>query len=811
MSLPPKARFAELAIDRPLDGLFTYKIPDGMDLQIGHAVLVPFGRTKATGYVIGLRDTTDFPRTKRISRLLDQTPAFDESMLPFFQWISNYYLSGLGEVISTALPKSYKAKSIRCHLPTEAGINALAHSEVTVTTQAQVLREIIAAPGRTIKGLCRRLDKELDSQQVMNAATALIKKGWAQIDEKESGGPRSMIQTVHLIASKDQALEQRGARQLAAINALLAVGGTMDVIDLVRQEGPTIRSALKRLEKKQLVSFSHREDRTGADFKTLPASSKPHPPNDQQQKALDAICSGEARPYLLHGVTGAGKTEIYLQAAQHYLNQGKQALILVPEIALTPLLIGRFRARFGNRVAALHSGLKSTERLQEWRKIRAGEASIAVGARSALFAPFANLGLIVVDEEHDDSYKQGDGVRYNARDLAVVRGKLDQCPVVLGSATPSVETWHNAQSGKYKLLRITKRATSKPVPNIKLIDMRGQPPSRIIHPQVELAIRGALKKGGKAIVLYNRRGYAPVVECAGCGGHFECPSCGVSLVLHKKSHKLSCHYCGFYQNYSPDCPQCNTRFDIIGYGSERVEEELQTLFPSAGISRMDADTTASRGAHHRILEGFRSGQSNLLVGTQLVAKGHDFPNVTLAAVVGVDHILTLPDFRSAERTYALVTQLAGRAGRGDKAGKVLVQTRHPDHFVFRLLSSTDLPDPGTVFYQQESRQRKILKYPPDSKLMLVRMEGENREKVQRAASQFGKKLRSMAHGTDIAVLGPVSAPMSKLVGRWRFQIIIRGQNVMHFMHWLKSARPILRSSNHHGVRISLDMDPRNLL
>ena len=489
---------------------------------------------------------------------------------------------------------------------------------------------------------------------------------------------------------------------------------------------------------------------------------------------------------------------------------GKQTLILVPEIALTPLLIGRVKARFGEQVATLHSGLRATERLQEWRRIRAGEIQVAVGARSALFAPFTNLGLIIVDEEHDDSYKQGEGVRYNARDLAVLRGKLTSCPVVLGSATPSLESWYNANEGRYSLLRMASRATPKALPEIEMVDMRGHPPTQIISKELENALKQCFQRKEKAIVLYNRRGYAPVVECPGCGGHYQCPSCGINLVLHRKSHRLSCHYCGFFRNFQSDCPQCGSCFDILGYGSERVEEELISLFPGVGILRMDADTVASRGAHHKILQRFQTEEASLLVGTQLVAKGHDFPDVTLAAVIGVDHILTLPDFRSAERTYALVTQLAGRAGRGKRAGKVLLQTRHPEHFVFRIACNQDLPDPGHIFYMQEIRQRKLLKYPPYSRIILVKIEGADREKTRNSANILAKKLRAIKK-REIDMMGPVLAPMSKLVGRWRFQLILRSQHIKIFRKWIEEAQSILRNGHQSGVRVNWDVDPRNLM
>ncbi|MEC7986055.1 MAG: primosomal protein N' [Myxococcota bacterium] len=802
-------KFAEIAVALPVDGLYTYKIPSNLSIEIGHTVMVPFGRQKVTGYVVGLLNETELTRVKNISRLLDPVPAFDQSILPFFKWIAKYYLSGLGEVISTALPKDYKIKSIRIYVPTETGIDALANQDITVPAQATLLREMIARSGRTEKSFVKFFHEELEPNVVRKALGSLVRSGWARIEEKEHGGVKGHVKTVELAMPKEK-VSLRGARMQAAFNQLIDAGGMMDVADLQAIEGPTIVSALKRLEKKGIVRFGKREDRSKAQVDTLPASGEKHPPNDQQARALEDICHKPPQTHLLHGVTGAGKTEVYLQAAEHFKKQKKQTLILVPEIALTPLLIGRVKARFGSSVAALHSGLRQSERLREWRRIRAGEVDVAVGARSALFAPFQNLGLIVVDEEHDDSYKQGDGVRYHARDLAVVRGAFEKCPVVLGSATPSIESWNNANEEKYNLIRINKRATPKPVPEINLIDMRGRPPIQIISPELQTALHECFESGGKAIVLFNRRGYAPTVECPGCGGNYKCPSCQISLVYHRKSHKLSCHYCHFHRNFQQNCPQCGTPFDVMGFGTERVEEELTSIFPERNILRMDADTVATKGAHHRILDQFRSPDSHLLIGTQLVAKGHDFPKVTLAAVVGVDHILTMPDFRSAERTYALVKQLAGRAGRGSEAGKVIVQTRHPEHFIFRLLGNTDLPDPSHVFYMQEVRQRKILKYPPNTRLVLLRIDGEDRAKVREQANQLAKTLRSRRI-SGIDILGPTLAPMSKLIGRWRFQMILRGQAISTFRSWLEQNRDLLRSSLKGGCRLSIDVDPRNLL
>ena len=806
-----KPRYAQIAVSLPLDGLYTYSIPAGMDLEVGHAVLVPFGNQRVSGYVIEFIEETHLSRVRAVGRILDPTPVFDARSIPFFRWIAKYYLSGLGEVIATALPRDYKGKSIRVYVATEEGVNALATEDLRSANQLSILREIIAKPNRTAKGLSRAYP-DLSLAQVTRLLDALCKKGLIRFEDKTKSGPKSKIKYAVLGIPENQFDQVKGARSIAAVNAIHDAGGEIEIEELARLEGPTIKGAVKRLVDKGFLAIIEREDRRSAEFKTLPASSQPHTLNDQQQAAYDAMCQNQTKVYLLHGVTGAGKTEVFLQAAQYYLDQGKQSLILVPEIALTPLLIGRVQARFGERVACLHSGLSNTERLREWRRIRAGEADIAVGARSALFAPFPNLGLIIVDEEHDDSYKQGDGVRYHARDMAVVRGKMEQCPVVLASATPSVESWFNAHHNRYELLRINKRATPKPVPKMSLIDMRGKPPTQIISPEVETALRETFQNGGSAIVLFNRRGYAPVVECPGCGHTFQCPSCGINLVLHRRSHKVTCHYCSFYQNFQENCQRCHTQMNIMGYGTERVEEELNRLFPTVGISRMDADTTATKGAHHRILEAFRTGKTQLLLGTQLVAKGHDFPNVTMSAVIGVDHILTLPDFRSAERTYALVTQLAGRAGRGSQAGHVLVQTRHPDHFVFKLLSAKHLEDRDHVFYQQEVYQRGVLNYPPASKLVLIRLESEDRDKVRAESGKIAGLLRQLSRNNQaITIMGPAMAPLSKLIGRYRVQILLRGSNVTIFRKWLQQVRHILLETNMSGVKMVIDVDPKNLL
>ena len=831
---PAPAPFAapalvEVAVALPLDGTYTYSVPRGLSLSVGHAVVVPMRGRQVSGYVVGLPTEQPSFAVKPVARLLDPEPVFDENQLTFFRWIADYYLSGLGEVIATALPSAYRGSSRRVFHPTPAGIDALAAEASDPTSPLRagrtasaslsaehltVLREVVARPGRARKGLERALHGELDADRVDRLLDALSRQGLVRVDEEEIRDLGGQVHTVSLAVPPEDAINVGGARMRGVLARLIEAGGTMDLPALVEAEGPGARDAVSRLTAKGVLTRGEREDRDPFMEPELDEDAGPPPAlNLEQQAALESILSEEPRTWLLHGVTGSGKTEVYLHAAARFLSTDRQVLVMVPEISLTPQLCSRFRARFGEAVAVLHSGLAPVARLREWRRIRAGEATVAVGARSALFAPFRHLGLVVVDEEHDDSYKQDEGVRYHARDLAVVLGRNHRAPVVLGTATPSMESWHNAAAGRYGLLRLRNRATPRAVPRIDLVDLCGRPPDLALAPELLTALQDAFNAGGKAIVLYNRRGYAPVVECPGCGGHYSCPSCGVGMVYHQNRQRLSCHYCGFFQPFTPLCPSCGGTFEVLGHGTERIAELLEREFPEVGVARMDADATSTRGSHHRILSDFRSGRVRLLVGTQLVAKGHDFPDVHVAAVVGVDHILMLPDFRSGERTFSLVTQLAGRAGRGEVAGRVLVQTRHADHFVFRLLAEGGPETDPDGFYTEESRQRRILSYPPFTRLVLLRAEGADREATIEVARALARQLRTEAdpRGHRVDILGPEPAAMPRLVGRWRFQIVLRGRDTGRFRAWLAAVRPLLFAPGKQNVRVIVDVDPRSLL
>lgn len=781
-------------------------------------MLVPFGpRGAITGYVIDREPDPDVPRDriKPVARLLDPKPAFDAAQLAFFRWVSDYYLAPLGMVIQTALPSTFQARTLNVLEPTDEGIDALTLHKAE-GDHAQVLREIVSRPGLTRKGVLRRLDGEVDRDAADRAIDALLRGSWIAWGEREMSETKGRITTVELSAPSMsealRALPRAGRRMRAVLDTLEQAGGPIDLRALVAAQGTSARDALKRLEAAGVVTQGERENH---DLLTeAPALGSAEPPvlNPDQTRALAALTAPDAAgAFLLWGVTGSGKTEVFLGAAQHALDHGRQVLVLVPEIGLTPQLVGRFRARFGDAVAVLHSGLTGAERLAQWRRIRAGQASVAVGARSALFAPFQQLGLVVVDEEHDDSYKQDEGVCYNARDLAVVLGRNHGCPVVLASATPSLESWQNAASGRYTRLELPKRATPRPVPQVELVDLTDLEPVEgkrpLLSPQVAHALTETFRAGGKAIVLYNRRGYATMVQCTDCGGTYECPSCGVTMTLHQRRRALDCHYCGYSVPYTGSCQACGSQnLQELGLGTEQVEERLAAYFPDIPIGRMDADTTTVRGAHQRILDGFRAGRTRLLVGTQIVAKGHDFPDVHTAVVLNADHSFRLPDFRAAERSFALLLQLAGRAGRGDVPGQVFVQTYKPNHYVLTHLH--DL----RAFYDRELELRRLLRYPPWTRLTLVRVDSTDRRAALQASRDLAstlKRLRTRDDGNE--VLGPAPAALARLVGRWRFQIILRGRQLSPYRRWLGACLQPLSDAARKGVRVSWDIDARSLM
>ncbi|MBN1335217.1 MAG: primosomal protein N' [Deltaproteobacteria bacterium] len=809
--------WVRVVLSGPVEGPYTYAVAPEMaagvpgGLRPGHALLVPLGTRSVTAWVVEVLDAPDVSedRVRPVERVLDPEPVADEAQLAFLRWVARYYLASLGEMLSTAMPAATKARTRRVWLPGPVASGALEAGDLP-EPRATVLREVVRHPGLTRDGILRRLSGEVTQLQVTTALRRMSLDGLVQGANREVGPGRDRVMRVRLAGPAPDPLP--GARMRQVVARLAEAGGEMDLPDLLDLEGPAARASVTRLAGRGVVILEEVERNDPVETGDLEGAAKePLPPTPAQAEALEALAQATRGTFLLYGVTGSGKTEVYLQAAARVIEAGRQVLVLVPEIGLTPQLVGRVRARFGDRVAVLHSGLTGRERLRGWRRVRRGEARVVVGARSALFAPFRDLGLVVVDEEHDDSYKQEDGVRYHARDMAVVRGTLAGCPVLLGTATPSTESLQNCSEGRYRLLKLADRVHGRPPPPVEVVDLWKEPRDAdgrtpLLSTALTEALTEALSSGGQAIILHNRRGWATVVRCTGCDSRYTCPSCGISLVLHRRQNQLMCHYCGFKTPFRADCPICGSPLEALGEGDERLEDVLRTRFPWAPVARMDADTTAARGAHGRILEAFRRGDTRILVGTQVVAKGHDFPHVSLAAAVGIDHVLTLPDFRSAERTCALLTQLAGRAGRGVLPGRVLVQTFHPDHFVFRTIHDFE------TFHAREATQRRTLGYPPFTRLVLVRVESVEQRAAHAVARQIAEGLEAARpEGRLVDVLGPVPAPLARLMGRWRYQVVLRGWRLGPFRAWLEPRADWIREHARAGVRVVLDVDPRSLM
>ena len=523
-----------------------------------------------------------------------------------------------------------------------------------------------------------------------------------------------------------------------------------------------------------------------------------------------ALRSATFRAFLLHGVTGSGKTEVYLKSIDACLALGRSALLLVPEIALTPAVAGQFFHRFGDRVAILHSAFHDAERAEQWRRIRAGQASVVVGTRSGVFAPVRNLGLVVVDEEHDGSYKQQETPRYHGRDVAVMRAQAAGAVVVLGSATPSLESRYNADRKKYTLLELPERIEQRPMPDVELIDMRQEfletRKQTTFSRRLVEAVRERLASGEQTMLLLNRRGFSSFVTCRSCGERMECINCSVTLTYHRRDRRMLCHYCNYAQKVPSVCQKCGSEhLHFIGVGSERVEEELHQNFPEARIARLDRDTVAGKRHFETILHGFRDGDFDILVGTQMIAKGHDIPNVTLVGIVSADIGLGMPDFRAAERTFQLLTQAAGRAGRGDRPGIVLIQTINPDHYAVRYASGQDYQG----FYEKELQFRRLMRYPPFSALANVLVRSEKQEDALAMSTELGRLLDPAPEG--LKVLGPAEAPVSKLKREYRYQLLIKAASRKRLNEILQQLRRFAHERKWNPTALVIDVDPLTLL
>ncbi len=625
------------------------------------------------------------------------------------------------------------------------------------------------------------------------------------------GGDKSSLAVLRepVYRASDLTEQPRGEKQRQLLEFIRQQGEVS--LSQLREGFPAPHAALSRLVELGFLLQSEQERRRD------PFLTEPLPEdqsltlNQEQATALSALSAaleaGGFAPFLLHGVTGSGKTEVYLRTVAEALERNRQSLVLVPEIALTPQLVARFRARFeqqGVGLAVLHSGLSDGERFDAWRAIVRDEVQIVIGARSAIFAPLPRLGLIIVDEEHEASYKQGEGFRYNARDLALVRGQQQNCPVLLGSATPSFASYYRSEQGSLTRLQLQARSHAGEMPQVELIDLTEQTPDGALANRLIEAVQQCLERREQALLLLNRRGFAPFLLCSDCGTSFHCPNCEITLTFHQRERQVRCHYCDYHEPPAESCPKCQgLNITPEGAGTERLEQELAELFPGARVARMDRDTTSRKGAHQKLVQKMMARQIDILVGTQMIAKGHDFPGVTLVGVLGADSILNLPDFRAAERSFSLLTQVAGRAGRACGGGQVLIQTYNPEHYALDCAARQDYAD----FYQQELPFRQELGYPPCGHLINLVLAGNTAGQVKGAAEQLAGRLTAAAG--PVEVLGPSPCPLARLRGKSRYQILLKSLErpaLRRLLGTLEEGRGRLPK----GVALTVDVDPLDM-
>jgi primosomal protein N' (replication factor Y) len=789
--------FCEVALPIPLDRTFTYAVNAGAMLQRGARVIVPFRNEKLVGVVMELHSKapTDF-EAKPIETVLDEEPLLSEHLLELAAWMAQYYLAPLGEVLRGMLPLTAEVRRTVYYRITDTGRDVLAGSfdgEATANPKrAAKGRTQLSAEDQDIehKVLVRLADGEAVKLSTLRTATAaslpllaaMVRKKWIARETATTERDARRLDRFAVLIPEAR-LPALTAKQQAILAELAACGGELPLSELQRTGSSP--STLQTLVRRGLVRIDERP--ASFSLSGLGHVNPNHALNELQMEALASITTATGfQPFLLHGVTGSGKTAVYLAAMQRILDRGMGAILLVPEIGLTPAAAAQLDATFGDRVALLHSALTPAERSEQWHRIRRGEAPIVVGTRSAIFAPVPNLGLILIDEEHDHSYKQEETPRYNARDVAVMRAKLANAPVVLGSATPSLESWQNSEAGKYKRITMAKRVSNRPLPPVELVDMRQEfqqtGKEQLFSRSLIAETQTALDRGEQAMILLNRRGYSFVAMCRACGEKLECQNCAISLTHHKPvdspdamasaGQRLECHYCGYRRTVPKRCPKCDSEhLYYLGAGSQQGEERLQEIFPSARIGRMDRDTVRGRHDMERLLARLHSGEINLLVGTQMIAKGHDIHGVTLVGVVGCDHALSMPDFRAAERVFQLMTQVSGRAGRGELPGRVVVQTYYPDHYAILAASAHDYAS----FVARELKYRRWMHYPPFGVLANLLIQSKRMEEAAGWSATLGKWFQKTAL-EGVRVLGPCAAPIARIKETYRFHMILKASS-----------------------------------
>ncbi len=806
-----KGPYVEVAVTLPVDGTYTYSVPPSLVAGAfpGMRVLVPFGRRRVSGYVLAQASENRLQAgIKPVIALLDREPLFPEALVPFFRWVADYYLHPVGEVIQTALPAGLSVKEVESCSLTVAGTAALESGALSSEHQ----RWLSAIQDSGAKGARSKALRETGLRH--ETLLELEMRGWVLRGIGFAGGRTGpkLARFAFRGPSRTQITGRAAAGPRGQVLDLVAAAGEVSLSEIERKI-PGAGRALRALEiSGHIGTREHTVYRDPFGEAILPDAA-PELTVEQARAtaAVRAALSAGFTAYLLTGVTGSGKTEVYLQLAAEVIGLGQTVLVLVPEIALISQMERRFRARFGETVAVLHSGLSPGERFDQWMRIKRGAARIVVGARSAVFAPLARPGLVIVDEEHDGSYKQESGLPYNARDLAVVRAKLCDSVALLGSATPSLQSLYNRQRGKFRGLTLSCRVADRPMPVIEVIDLRENRGrsgiGRFITPALEQAIGQTLERGEQSLLFLNRRGYAGFSICGACGESLRCPHCAVSLTMHRGAGAHRCHYCGFSRPLTVVCPACGAgKMRALGLGTERVEAAVAALFPEARVARMDRDSTARRGSLVTLLKGLRDRTIDILVGTQMVAKGHDFPHLTLVGILCADLSLHFPDFRAGERTFQLLAQVAGRAGRGDAPGRVMLQTYNPDHFTIRCARDGDL----AAFARQEMGYRRELGYPPLTRMVLLRVQGRDAGRTREQAQSLGEACRAAASDA-VTVLGPIEAPMVRLADHYRWQVILKASAMAPLQRVLRRLMAASPFFNSREVRVFVDVDPYFLL
>jgi primosomal protein N' (replication factor Y) (superfamily II helicase) len=826
----PNSLYINVAIALPVYKTYLYEVPDKLakNSEIGKRVLVSFGKRKVTGYILGYENEdklADFKgKVLEVIEILDENPIFPENMTDFFKWTSNYYFYPIGEVIKNGLPKGINLYdniyySIAPNLLPQK-IEEFNENEQKNSFKKEILKTLSdSKKGLTLKTLCRKLNKEIPPSflKSMEKADFIIKSN--RITGKSK---RYKIQKYVKINSKlkpdiysDTYNENDLPKSQKKIIDILKEKKDIAVSKLSKRVSSPY-NALKSLEKNKIITIFNKKIYRDP-FGDAIEPDTPHALNSEQKEIVGKITSSlnyGFKTWLLAGVTGSGKTEVYMHIAKKCIENKKEVLILIPEIALISNIEKRFRARFGERVAVLHSGLSSGERYDQWMRIINKNAQIVIGARSSIFAPLCNIGAIIVDEEHDTSYKQADSFGYNAKDLAVVRAKLCGCAAVLGSATPSIQSYHNVLTKKYEGVYLNERIEKRALPRVQIVDMREKKGLKgigsLISHELRKEIKETLSSKKQALLFLNRRGFASFPMCALCGAPIRCKNCDISLTFHKKDNAYKCHLCGYLKPADSICPACGSKsIKKMGFGTEKIEKAVSDIFPQARIARMDKDTTSKKGSIVKILKTVQDGDIDILIGTQMIAKGHDFPNITLVGIICADISLNFPDFRASEHTFQVLAQVAGRAGRGDTPGRVILQTFNPDHFSIITAKKQSHKE----FFEKETEFRKILDYPPFSRLIQIKIKGKSFEDTEKHADLLGdicKKIqkKDKTFLNLIQILGPVESPISRISSMFRWQLLIKGKTFSSLHNFTKKLfYNNQRLFNDKKIKVVIDVDP----